>query len=362
MSERDRGRYDDDDFYATRDDELDYYDPEDEDEEEGRGAPVLLILAALVLIAFVASVWFAYQQGVQHGRAQGGGDTPTLANTSEGEKIRPEDPGGPARPDESPVYSGDEGGGDAALGPEAEQPRQPSVETDDRGSAVVPEDADIRGPTTDTPGGTAGRTPGNTTGPTQPPARSTPSDSTAPGSGARVPPPPPSGGSDSGNTNDGPTRVTPPRPPGSSGTPAGDARPSVPRPPTSSGGGNSGSGETAGPPSPGTANPPSTRPTPRPDSARPTPPTSGTTGTTSGNWVVQTSAVTSQADADRAFERLSARLPDLMGNRSKDIQIADVRGTTYYRVRIGYFPTRDAAATFCSNLKGRGQDCIVRER
>ena len=60
---------------------------------------------------------------------------------------------------------------------------------------------------------------------------------------------------------------------------------------------------------------------------------------------------------------MQTKYGDYMVSKSKDIEVADLgdRGT-YYRLRIGPFSTSDAAKTYCSGLKERGQDCLVRAK
>jgi cell division septation protein DedD len=52
-----------------QDPEYDYYDIEDEEEEGGRG-PILVVVAIIVVTAFVGVVLVAYNQGVKEGRQQ----------------------------------------------------------------------------------------------------------------------------------------------------------------------------------------------------------------------------------------------------------------------------------------------------
>jgi cell division septation protein DedD len=52
-----------------QDPEYDYYDIEDEEEEGGRG-PILVVVAIIVLTAFIGVVLVAYNQGVKEGRQQ----------------------------------------------------------------------------------------------------------------------------------------------------------------------------------------------------------------------------------------------------------------------------------------------------
>jgi len=82
-----------------------------------------------------------------------------------------------------------------------------------------------------------------------------------------------------------------------------------------------------------------------------------------GNFVVQIAAFRNEPRAEEEFVKLQATYPDLLGSLRSDIARADLgdRGI-YYRLRVGPFQTKDAAGALCTRLKGRGQDCIVRER
>ncbi len=82
-----------------------------------------------------------------------------------------------------------------------------------------------------------------------------------------------------------------------------------------------------------------------------------------GRFVIQIAAFRDQVQAAAGFARLRAAYPDLVSGLTPDVERADLgdRGI-YYRLRLGAFATKDAAAALCTRLKGRGQDCIVKER
>lgn len=83
----------------------------------------------------------------------------------------------------------------------------------------------------------------------------------------------------------------------------------------------------------------------------------------SGRFVIQIAAFRDQVQAAAGFARLRSAYPDLVSGLTPDVERADLgdRGI-YYRLRLGAFETKDAAAALCTRLKGRGQDCIVKER
>ncbi|GAB4351785.1 MAG: hypothetical protein Kow00114_00040 [Kiloniellaceae bacterium] len=81
-----------------------------------------------------------------------------------------------------------------------------------------------------------------------------------------------------------------------------------------------------------------------------------------GDVVLQLSSVKSEAAAAAEWKRLTAAHPGLLGDRPLALEKAEVKGTTYYRVQTGPFPSRAAAADICAKLKARNQDCLVRQR
>ncbi len=82
-----------------------------------------------------------------------------------------------------------------------------------------------------------------------------------------------------------------------------------------------------------------------------------------GRFVIQIAAFRDQVQAAAGFARLRTAHPDLMAGLTPDVERADLgeRGI-YYRLRVGAFESKDAAAALCTRLKGRGQDCLVKER
>jgi len=82
-----------------------------------------------------------------------------------------------------------------------------------------------------------------------------------------------------------------------------------------------------------------------------------------GRYVIQIAAFRDQVQAAAGFARLRTAYPDLIVGLTPDVEEADLgdRGI-YYRLRVGAFATKDAASALCTRLKGRGQDCIVKER
>jgi cell division septation protein DedD len=91
-------------------------------------------------------------------------------------------------------------------------------------------------------------------------------------------------------------------------------------------------------------------------------PSSSSGSQAGGGFMVQVSSQRSEEVALATFKELQRRYPSILGERTPDIQRADLgdRGV-YYRVRVGY-PTRDEAARMCENLKAAGGDCLLASR
>lgn len=90
MSNDDRG------VYSPPEDEYDRFDVGDED--DSRRGPLLLMVAIAVVIAFIAVIYTAYNQGVRSG---GRDDAPLIQAAAGPIKSKPADPGGIAQPDTS---------------------------------------------------------------------------------------------------------------------------------------------------------------------------------------------------------------------------------------------------------------------
>lgn len=79
-----------------------------------------------------------------------------------------------------------------------------------------------------------------------------------------------------------------------------------------------------------------------------------------GTHVVQVGAFDSTEAAYAYFESLAGRLGSFVASKKPDIQVAEVKGRTFHRLRIGPFGSKDEADSYCTQLKSRGQDCLVR--
>jgi len=84
------------------------------------------------------------------------------------------------------------------------------------------------------------------------------------------------------------------------------------------------------------------------------------TAGTAGGPMAQLGAFSSRDSAETGWQRIRDAHPDVLGDRTYDIQEADLgeRGT-FYRVRTGPFPDGAAAKALCEQLRSRGQACVV---
>ncbi len=83
--------------------------------------------------------------------------------------------------------------------------------------------------------------------------------------------------------------------------------------------------------------------------------------TAAGNYRVQLASLKSQADANKAWRRLSAKYPDILGPLSLHLEKADLGAKgIYYRVQAGPFTEKAAARDICAKLKAKKQQCLVK--
>jgi SPOR domain len=74
---------------------------------------------------------------------------------------------------------------------------------------------------------------------------------------------------------------------------------------------------------------------------------------------VQLAAVRSEADAKSEWDRLSKRMPDLLGQHRPAISKIDRDGHTLWRVRTGGFTDVTQAKDFCERVRAKGSGCSV---
>lgn len=81
------------------------------------------------------------------------------------------------------------------------------------------------------------------------------------------------------------------------------------------------------------------------------------------DFMVQLAASRSRALARGVYSSLQGNYSDLLGQRNPLILRVDLGDKgIFYRVNVPGFESRNAASAFCTNLKSRGQDCLVRKQ
>ncbi len=82
-----------------------------------------------------------------------------------------------------------------------------------------------------------------------------------------------------------------------------------------------------------------------------------------GEYVIQIAAFRDVATANAEFASLRAKHSDLLAGMQPDLQRADLGDKgIYYRLRMGFFASKEKASQTCAQLKTRGQGCLVRKR
>ncbi len=79
----------------------------------------------------------------------------------------------------------------------------------------------------------------------------------------------------------------------------------------------------------------------------------------SGTAAVQLGALNSQGAAQSQWNKIAAAAPALFRGKSPNIEQADVKGQTYYRLRVAGFANKVAAARFCGEVSSAGYACTV---
>jgi cell division septation protein DedD len=82
-----------------------------------------------------------------------------------------------------------------------------------------------------------------------------------------------------------------------------------------------------------------------------------------GSFALQLASLKSSDAAEREWARLRGAHPKLLGGLSLILQPADIQGVgKVYRLQVGTFPSRTAAADLCTQLKTKQQECFVVRR
>lgn len=111
---------------------------------------------------------------------------------------------------------------------------------------------------------------------------------------------------------------------------------------------------------------PAAKPTPKPvtvaavpaASTKPAAPKSAPAA--AGTHVVQVGAFGSDDEAMRFYKTLTGKMGGFISDKSPDVQVAEVKGRTYHRLRLAPFTSKSAANEYCAGLKAKGQDCLVK--
>jgi cell division septation protein DedD len=107
--------------------------------------------------------------------------------------------------------------------------------------------------------------------------------------------------------------------------------------------------------------PPKPVTTPVATKAAPAPEKHPTAPPVANNALVQLAAVRTEDAAKSEWERLSKRLPDLLGQRKPAISKTEHDGRTLWRIRTGGFSDVAQANSFCERLRAKGVGCSVAE-
>jgi hypothetical protein len=78
-----------------------------------------------------------------------------------------------------------------------------------------------------------------------------------------------------------------------------------------------------------------------------------------GHSAVQLAAVGSEDDARRFWQRMTARMPELLGGKRPDMVHVERDGRSFWRVRLQGFADATAADAFCEQVRGKGGGCSV---
>jgi cell division septation protein DedD len=79
----------------------------------------------------------------------------------------------------------------------------------------------------------------------------------------------------------------------------------------------------------------------------------------SGGYVVQIGAFKSQAEADAAWKTYRSRHAATLSSYAQDVKMVDLGAKgTWYRLRVGSFADKNAAAALCAKLTAEGGACF----
>ena len=75
--------------------------------------------------------------------------------------------------------------------------------------------------------------------------------------------------------------------------------------------------------------------------------------------LVQLAALESEAGATAEWQRLTRKLPDLLGDRRPVVQRSDQGGKAFWRLRTGGFSDLADATQFCKRVRAKGLGCSL---
>ena len=76
--------------------------------------------------------------------------------------------------------------------------------------------------------------------------------------------------------------------------------------------------------------------------------------------MVQLSSQRSEAEAQASYKALQGKFPDQLSDRAPIIKRVDIPSKgIYYRALVGPFGSSDEAASFCTELKAAGGQCLI---
>lgn len=78
-----------------------------------------------------------------------------------------------------------------------------------------------------------------------------------------------------------------------------------------------------------------------------------------GHYVVQLAALGSSSAAQKQWQVMRKKAPELLGKHSPSIQKAEVKGNAIYRLRIKGFGSKAQASRFCAQLKAKNLSCTL---
>lgn len=81
--------------------------------------------------------------------------------------------------------------------------------------------------------------------------------------------------------------------------------------------------------------------------------------TASGSASVQLAALETEGGANAEWQRLSKRIPDLLGDRRPVVQRVERDGRAVWRLRTGGFADMAEATSFCVRVRAKGLPCTI---